>query len=136
MLYDKYKAVEAISKCSGIILFVGCTSHYGNQTLAKKSQADLKKELVKGKTTKAQVVEMYGKPEQTSFEDNGDEVILYSYSEGDFDATNLVPIVGTYIAKDEVRMKYIYIIFNKKGILKNYTITEMAQQTGRKGISF
>ncbi|GAD20151.1 hypothetical protein [Helicobacter fennelliae] len=79
---------------------------------------------------------MYGKPEQTSFEDNGDEVILYSYSEGDFDATNLVPVVGTYIAKDEVRMKYIYIIFNKKGILKNYTITEMAQQTGRKGISF
>lgn len=130
------KQLKLLASAVVLLLFVGCTSHYGNQTLAKKSPADLKKELVKGKTTKAQVVEMYGKPEQTSFEDNGDEVILYSYSEGDFDATNLVPVVGTYIAKDEVRMKYIYIIFNKKGILKNYTITEMAQQTGRKGISF
>lgn len=31
-----------------LLLFVGCTSHYGNQTLAKKSPADLKKRACKG----------------------------------------------------------------------------------------
>lgn len=36
--------------------FAGCIFKRDNEILAKKTQEDFKKELIKGKTTKAQVI--------------------------------------------------------------------------------
>ncbi|WP_273214110.1 hypothetical protein [Helicobacter rodentium] len=57
------------------LLIVGCTFKGGSEILAKKTQEDFKKELIRGKTTKAQVIQMYGKPIGTHIEEDSTETL-------------------------------------------------------------
>ncbi|MDE7174676.1 MAG: hypothetical protein K2N75_01315 [Helicobacter sp.] len=120
------KLMLCLGLCS--LLIAGCTYKAGNEILSKKTQGDFKKELIKGKTTKAQVIQMYGKPSGTQIEENGTETFLYSYIEGDHDATNHIPLVGSLLAKDEARSYNLWIYFTKKDVVKSYTLLNNSSQ--------
>ncbi|MBD5165767.1 hypothetical protein [Helicobacter sp.] len=123
----KYKKLMlCLGVCS--LLIADCTFKGGNEILAKKTQEDFKKELIKGKTTKAQVIQMYGKPTGTHIEEDGTETLVYEYAEADYDATNHIPLIGGLISKDEARSHNLQIYFTKKDVVKSYTLFRSSLQ--------
>lgn len=110
---NEIQKLNAVFRLSSLLI-AGCTFKGGNEILAKKTQEDFKKELIKGKTTKAQVIQMYGKPTGTHIEEDGTETLVYEYAEADYDATNHIPLIGGLISKDEIRSHNLQIYFTKK----------------------
>ena len=60
-------------------LLGGCASS-GNESIADASAQTVSEQLVKGKSTQAQVRQLYGDPVKTSFTDSGNESWEYEFS--------------------------------------------------------
>lgn len=105
------------------IFISGCTAKGGNENLAKMEKPTLEKNIVKGKTTKVDIKKMFGDPESVSLSNN-DEEWEYSYNKVTASATNFIPIVNLFTAGTSSDRKALVILFNKKGIVKNYTVTQ------------
>jgi hypothetical protein len=59
----------------------GESGNAGNTTvLANETQGSIKAFFVKGKTTKSEVLQKFGKPESTTVDDDGETYLFYYYS--------------------------------------------------------
>lgn len=108
---------------SSVALFSACVSTSGNKTLAKKSEQDILADIVKGKTTKAEIEKIFGKPNGTGFQSDGSEVWHYTYGKGTTDAASYIPVVGVFAGSSKVETKSLNVVFDKKGVAKDYTIS-------------
>ena len=73
------------------LITFGCATHYGNKKIVDQATID---QIVVGQTTKADVLELLGKPAQVEYTDSGIEQWHYVYSRADIRATNFIPVVG------------------------------------------
>ena len=64
----------------------GCTGA-GNESIKNASEAQVKKQITEGITTKDQVQAMFGSPIKTSYTDNGSLIWTYQFD----DTTALTP---------------------------------------------
>ena len=103
-------------------LLGGCAS-VGNQSIADASQQSVSEQLVKGKTTQAQVRELYGDPMKTSFTDSGNESWEYEFSRLRSKPTNFIPYVNLVYSGAEGDKKSLVIFFNKSKVVQQYTIS-------------
>jgi hypothetical protein len=71
--------------------FLGGCSSSGNESIADASQQSVSGQLVKGRTTQAQVRQLYGDPIKTSFTDSGNESWEYEFSRLHSKPTNFIP---------------------------------------------
>ncbi|MBI0557237.1 hypothetical protein F6Q06_22535 [Pectobacterium parmentieri] len=87
----------------------GCYS-FGNQTLKNVTQEDVKAKIVKGKTTKAEVLTAFGEPDKRITSDDEEK---WSYSMHNYRSKPIsyIPIFGILTGGTDIEEKSILITF-------------------------
>jgi outer membrane protein assembly factor BamE (lipoprotein component of BamABCDE complex) len=104
----------------------GCAS-YGTESIRNESDETLSQKLVKGVSTKAQVRAQLGDPSATSFTDSGNEQWTYFLGSYTPSPTNFVPYLNMVTSGGESQTKQANILFDKKGVVMNYSVTSGKQ---------
>jgi outer membrane protein assembly factor BamE (lipoprotein component of BamABCDE complex) len=110
-------SVGLLSAC-----LAGCAS-VGNESIADASAQSVSEQLIKGRTTQAQVREVYGDPMKTSFTDSGNESWEYEFSRLRSKPTNFIPYVSMIHSGAEGDKKSLVIFFDKRKVIQQYTIS-------------
>ncbi|PWD67085.1 hypothetical protein [Pectobacterium parmentieri] len=87
----------------------GCYS-FGNQTLKNVTQEDVKAKVVKGKTTRSEVLTAFGEPDKRITSDD-EETWSYSMHNYRSKPTSYIPLVGVLIGGTDIEEKSILITF-------------------------
>ena len=106
-----------LSTCLG-----GCAS-VGNESIADASPESVSQQLTKGRTTQAQVRQLFGDPMKTSFTDSGNETWEYEFSRLHSKPTNFIPYVNIIYSGAEGDKKSLVIFFDKSKVVQQYTIS-------------
>ncbi|HBG92200.1 MAG TPA: hypothetical protein DDX12_01855 [Nitrospiraceae bacterium] len=106
-----------------MLIAQGCAT-VGNDSLREESESSVNAKLTVGKTTKAEVKDMFGSPIQTSYTDGGLEIWKYVLSKMSADATNFIPIVNIFAAGSSGTKKELTILFDGNGVVKKYNMSE------------
>ena len=101
----------------------GCAAGIGNGRIANESNNTISRKIVKGKTTKSQIKQMFGDPEKISFNSKGDSMWTYEYQHDHDTVAAYIPVVNWFAKDVKGHKKMLVILFNKKGIVKNYAFT-------------
>ncbi|UYA59917.1 putative lipoprotein [Pectobacterium sp. F1-1] len=103
----------------------GCYS-FGNQTLKNVTQEDVKAKIVKGKTTKAEVLTAFGEPDKRIASDDEEK---WSYSMHNYRSkpTSYIPIVGILTGGTDIEEKSILITFKGEKV-SSYEFTAGASE--------
>lgn len=97
----------------------GCAT--GNTSLSTESRGTLQQKLVKGKTTKSDVVSNFGEPSERGSE-GGKEYWAYQFAQSS--AKSFIPFATLATGSSGTTGKYLRIYFDKKGVVDNYTMSE------------
>ena len=103
--------------------FLGGCASVGNQRIADASVESVSKQMSKGRTTQAEVRDLYGDPMKTSFTDSGNEIWEYDFSRLHSKPTNFVPYVNAIYSGAEGDKKSLVIFFDKKKIVQQFTVS-------------
>jgi hypothetical protein len=100
----------------------GCASS-GNESIADATGASVAGQLVKGKTTQADVRRLYGDPLKTSFTSSGSESWEYEFIRMQSKPTNFIPYVNLVHSGAEGDKKSLVILFDKSKVVQDYTMS-------------
>ncbi|MEI8350054.1 MAG: outer membrane protein assembly factor BamE [Candidatus Omnitrophota bacterium] len=98
-----------------LVLFSGCATV---GTEIKQTNVD---KLQKGKTTKEEVVKVFGQPDTTYFDKDGRLVYSYFASKVRNTAWNFIPVVNIIHSEMEMKNQMLVIMFSKDGIVEEYS---------------
>lgn len=119
------KLFLSLSTVAVLITATGCTTTAGNQSLAKESAVDFKAKVVEGKTTRSEVIAMYGLPMSKNY-DNGNEVAHYAFSKLTPNATNYIPVVNWFVRGATGFTRSMTIVYDDAGVVKKATLDDSA----------
>ena len=105
----------------------------GNERIRNETDTTLSREITKGASTKAQVRQILGDPSHVSFTDSGNEIWTYEHVIATDKAINYVPVVNWFARGQDLDKKEVVVLFDKVGIVQNYTIS-VSQSEVRRGI--
>ena len=92
----------------------------GDERVNKATPESLQQQIIRGRTTKAEVKNLLGAPASVNFTDNGNEQWNYEYL-----STNPIKTYGAlFSGKSLGEGKSITIFFDKNGTVLNYTSME------------
>jgi outer membrane protein assembly factor BamE (lipoprotein component of BamABCDE complex) len=112
-----------VSVLWGFFLFlVGCAS-VGNDRIADASVESVSQQIFKGRTTQAEVRQLYGDPIKTSFTDSGNETWEYEFSRLHSKPTNFIPYVNAIYSGAEGDKKSLVIFFDRHKIVQQFTVS-------------
>jgi|GEM_PF-834520 len=100
----------------------GCISS-GNESIADATNATVAGQLLKGKTTQADVRRIYGDPIKTSFSANGFETWEYEFTRLQSKPTNFIPYVNLVHSGAEGDKKSLVIFFDRQKVLQDFTMS-------------
>lgn len=111
--------------CATIILLVlgGCAT-VGNEQMRNQSQESIAISVQKGKTTKDEVITIYGNPNKTTLTDGGNEVWTYEYTRAVPQPQNFIPFIRLISSAYNSTKMTMVIMFDKSGVVSNYTARE------------
>ena len=104
-----------------LMLLSGCASKTGNEALEKANSQGIESILIKGTTTKAEVTDYFGEPQEVDFMDNGQEKWKYSHMRKSLKVINYVPVANWFIGGTNDTTKSLVLLFDKD-VLVNYSI--------------
>jgi outer membrane protein assembly factor BamE (lipoprotein component of BamABCDE complex) len=113
------KVLVALSILLGV---AGCISS-GNESIADATGATVASQLIKGKTTQAEVRRLYGDPIKTAFTSNGNETWEYEFSRMQSKVTNFIPYVNLVHSGAEGDKKSLVVFFDKQKVVQDYTMS-------------
>lgn len=97
------------------LMAAGCSSH-GNREIADDARVS---KIEKGKSTKADVEALVGKPTTVDFTEGGLEKWLYVYTTSQVRGSSFIPVVGIFAGGSDINMDSLTILFTKDGIVEN-----------------
>ncbi|MDO9382150.1 MAG: hypothetical protein Q7T86_04735 [Hyphomicrobiaceae bacterium] len=100
----------------------GCASS-GNTSIADATGSTVAAQIVKGKTSQADVRRMYGDPLKTSFTSNGKESWEYEFARMQSKPTNFIPYVNLVHSGAEGEKKSLVFFFDTNKIVQDYTMS-------------
>lgn len=103
-----------------VLAFTGCSVNSGNGAIQGQSNQKLSQKLIKGKTTEAQVVRMFGQPTDKTFKGNGEPEWIYKHSALHNGFVSYIPIVGFFAGDQSQTKKELAILFHKNGTIKDW----------------
>jgi len=109
------------------LTLAGCASS-GNQQLSKESETSVQSKLQEGKTTKAEVKNTFGSPDNVSYTDGGNEIWKYSFAKVKVNGTSFIPFYGLFHNGTNGTKKELTILF-KDDVVAKYTMAESAINT-------
>ena len=95
------------------IFLSGCVTS-GNKSVSNLTEQKLSEQLVKGQTTKLEVKNIYGEPNDIETIDT-EERWLYEFKKNTPKATNFMPVVGLFASGTNDEIKRLKIYFDKNG---------------------
>ena len=116
----KLNSIVALALC---ILLSGCASS-GNEKIRSETKEGLEQQIQKGKSSKQNVQDLYGDPDEITFTDSGNEIWRFKHSLATSKPINFVPYANIFSHGMDVKNKIIVFIFDKKGIVQNYTLSD------------
>lgn len=111
--------LRTITLTTALIFLSGCYSG-GNSALDKADETSIATTLIKGVTTKQEVVSAYGSPMSKSPTADG-ETWLYQYTKGRAKGTAFIPGAGLFTDTTTYDMKQLTILFQSDGTVSSYT---------------
>ncbi|WP_323636977.1 hypothetical protein [Pectobacterium polaris] len=105
---------------------VGCSSS-GNQSLKNETHESVKTKLVKGKTTKQDVLASFGEPDNHMVKD-GEDRWFYTMYNNQMKATSFIPIVGMFTGGNDMQLKSLFITFKGEKV-SSYEFNAGASET-------
>ena len=122
------KLTLTLSFCA-LALLAGCAST-GNQALASIDQAQIDQHLVKGKTTKADVLAYLG-PANSVTTSNGTigETWMYMYASSQAKGATFIPVVGLFAGGATGNSKVLMVVFDPQGVVSRYTFSASNNDT-------
>ena len=112
-------AVSAIF-IAGIV--AGCASS-GNESIADMSMQSASAQIVKGRTSQAQVRQIYGDPIKSTFTDSGNESWEYEFTRLQSKPTSFIPYVNLIHSGAEGDKKSLVIFFDRNKIVQQFTVS-------------
>ena len=116
----KLNSIVALALC---ILLSACASS-GNEKIRSETKEGLEQQIQKGKSSKQNVQDLYGDPDEITFTDSGNEIWRFKHSLATSKPINFVPYANIFSHGMDVKNKIIVFIFDKKGIVQNYTLSD------------
>jgi outer membrane protein assembly factor BamE (lipoprotein component of BamABCDE complex) len=113
---------------AGAVALAGCATS-GNQSLKGQDQASVSNKLTRGTSTKADVQKAFGDPVDVSFTDSGNEIWHYSYAKAQAKAENFIPYFNLLKSGTDVDKTTLVVLFDKQGVVTNYTIANSKEET-------
>lgn len=101
------------------LAFQGCASPNYGPTLDQASVDT----IIKGKTTKTELIAKYGPPAMTSSGPSGVEYLAWSSVRINISASNYIPIVGPFVGKRESQGGSLQVTLNKDKIVEDYSFS-------------
>ena len=111
-------------------LLSGCAS-VGNESIADATSESVSAQLIKGRTTQANVRGLYGDPATTTFTDSGNEIWEYDFSRMHSKPTNFIPYVNLIHSGAEGDKKSLVIFFDRSKVVQQYTISSSKVDVSR-----
>lgn len=112
------------------LALAGCASS-GNSSIADATGASVAAQLIKGRTTQADVRKLYGDPLKTSFSSNGFESWEYEFTKLQSRPTNFIPYVNLVHSGADGDKKSLVVFFDKGKVVQDFTMStskvEMSQ---------
>ncbi len=103
-------------------VLAGCISS-GNESIADATGATVAGQLIKGRTTQADVRRLYGDPLKTSFSANGFETWEYEFTRLQSKPTNFIPYVNMVHSGAEGDKKTLVVFFDKQKVVQDFTMS-------------
>jgi outer membrane protein assembly factor BamE (lipoprotein component of BamABCDE complex) len=100
------------------LIFSGCAS------VGKEIKQSNIEQLENGKTTKSQVLQMFGKPDSVYLDGENNEVLSYFHSKASNTAWNFIPVVSLVHSEMKMKNQVLVLAFDKSDILKHYSFTD------------
>src|SRR5215470_14025908 len=94
-----------------------------NPSIAEATGASVAAQLVKGRTTQADVRKLYGDPLKTSFSANGFETWEYEFTKLQSRPTNFIPYVNLVHSGADGDKKSLVIFFDRGKVLQDFTMS-------------
>jgi hypothetical protein len=110
--------ISLLSAC----VVAGCISS-GNESIADATGATVAGQLVKGRTTQADVRKLYGDPLKTSFSANGFESWEYEFTRLQSKPTNFIPYINLVHSGAEGDKKTLVVFFDKQKVVQDFTMS-------------
>jgi hypothetical protein len=107
-----------------LVTLGGCASG-GNEVLKQQDTATVNQFVVDGKTTRDEVLRIYGSPTQSSFLNEKNEIFTYRWARATSQGQNFIPIVGAFARAYDVHKKQLVIIFNEQNVVARHTMTDV-----------
>jgi outer membrane protein assembly factor BamE (lipoprotein component of BamABCDE complex) len=124
----KYPILIAISAVVAMTM-TGCAVKAGNETLGKMDKSQIEHSIVKGKSTKSDVKSLFGDPDKTDFDNNGNEKWTYTHVRKDAKAVNYIPVANWFVAGTNDTTKSLIVLFSDNGVVKNFINSDAKGET-------
>lgn len=105
-----------------VVPLAGCASA-GNTSIADATNESVSTQLVKGRTTQADVRRIYGDPMKSSFTSNGRESWEYEFSRMQSKPTNFIPYVNLVHSGAEGHKKSLVVFFDSNKVVQDFTMS-------------
>jgi len=112
-----------------VLLFSGCAAKTGHTFLEKMSQEEISTKLIHGKTTKVEVIKMFGDPEDVDLRDDGREVWVYKFIRSSAKGVNFVPIANSFYAGTNDNIKRLKISFDTNSVVDKFAFSNAKGET-------
>lgn len=94
-----------------IIVLSGCASTAGNQSIKNETQQSIASKILKGRTTKQDILQQFGEPTLKTTIGTDEDMWSYSIMNSDMSAMSYIPIVGLFSNGTDMKSKNMTITF-------------------------
>lgn len=105
------KKYTLLSLSISAIFLSGCSSTAGNKSISNESKQSINFKIIRGKTTKNEVLALYGKPTNETSMGSYEEQWLYSSYKSDMTALTYVPIVNLLSSGADTQSRTLTVSF-------------------------
>ncbi len=106
-------------------LLAGCVSS------GRKIDQSAADKIEKGKTTRAQVVDLLGSPDQITSRGGGDTIFMYHYMRVTAKPETFIPIIGAFVGGANVQNQMFMVTFGSDGVVKDFFNTQGSTEASK-----
>jgi outer membrane protein assembly factor BamE (lipoprotein component of BamABCDE complex) len=106
-----------------LIVFSGCASTAGNQSIKNETHQSIASKIIKGRTTKQDISREFGDPTRKTTVDTNEDMWFYSIMNSNMSAMSYIPIVGIFSNGTDMKSKNLTITFTGDKV-ENWSFSE------------
>jgi hypothetical protein len=103
--------------CAAALILAGCAS------VGKNFDSRRINEIEKGKTTEADLVAMFGEPNNRGQNSSGVKTLMWIYSEARMRGETFIPIAGAFVGGSDVKSKSLFVTLSPDGTVSDYNFS-------------